>query len=38
MEEQSSVCLVPIEFTLSIKDDYMVYIDEAEKRMKQGII
>lgn len=38
MEEQSSVCLLPIEFTLSIKDDYMIYIDEAEKRMKQGII
>lgn len=37
MEELSSVCLVPIEFTLTVKD-YLQYILEAEKRLKEGLI
>ena len=38
MEEESSICLVPIEFTMSIDKDYLKYVLEAEKRMKEGII
>ena len=38
MEEDSSICLVPIEFTMSIDKDYLKYILEAEKRMKVGIL
>jgi hypothetical protein len=38
MEELSSICLVPIEFTMSIDKDYLKYIEEAERRMKVGII
>lgn len=38
MEELSSICLVPIEFTMSIDKDYLMYIEEAEKQIKQGII
>lgn len=38
MTEKSSVCLVPIDFTLKIDDDYLKYIEEAERRLKQGIL
>lgn len=38
MEELSSVCLKPIEFTLKIDTDYMKYVNEAERRLKQKIL
>lgn len=38
MEEQSSICLVPIEFTMKIDKNYLPYIEEAERRLKQGIL
>lgn len=38
MEEQSSVCLVPIEFTMSIDKEYELYIEEAERRLERGIL
>lgn len=38
MEEKSSICLVPIEFTMSIDKDYMKYIEEAERRIIEGSI
>lgn len=38
MEEESSICLTPIEFNMKIESDYMKYINEAEKRMKEGSI
>lgn len=38
MEEQSSICLVPIEFTMSIDKEYMNYINEAERRLKQNLL
>lgn len=38
MTEKSSVCLVPIDFTLKIDEDYLKYIEEAERRLKQKIL
>lgn len=38
MEEQSSICLVPIEFTMSIDKEYMNYINEAERRLKHNLL
>lgn len=38
MEEQSSICLTPIEFTMSIDANYKLYFDEIEKRLKQNIL
>lgn len=38
MTELSSVCLVPIDFTLKIDKDYYKYIEEAERRLKQNIL
>lgn len=38
MEELSSVCLKPIDFTLKIDTDYMKYINEAERRLKQKLL
>jgi hypothetical protein len=38
MEEQSSICLVPIEFTMSIDANYKQYFDEIEKRLKLNLL
>lgn len=38
MEEMSSICLTPIEFTMSIDANYKKYFDEIEKRLKRGIL
>lgn len=38
MSEASSVCLKPIDFTLSIDKDYMQYINEAERRLKRQLL
>lgn len=38
MTEESSVCLKPIDFTLKIKEHYMNYIEEAENRIKRGML
>ena len=34
MKELSSVCLTPIEFTMSIDANYQLYIDEIERRIR----
>lgn len=34
MEEKSSICLTPIEFTMSIDANYRLYINEIQKRLE----